>query len=185
MNAPRSSPAAPTHSRCDWIRPSSPAIVRSTLQRGVSSMPISFSVARVPGQLVVDRRGVVHPIDDRDVLVVVQVLAELFEAAVQVADVRRAADDALAVELEHEAQRRVRRGVLRAEVERPAVLPHRPRRRHRDPGLGVEFGRGFGRACKASAATFRGRLVRRGIIAVEAFRTIFTKWKWHFTQGVD
>jgi hypothetical protein len=37
------------------------------------------------------------------------VLAQLLEARVQVADVRRAPRDPLAVELEHEAQRRVRR----------------------------------------------------------------------------
>ena len=35
----------------------------------------------VPGDLVGDRRDVVHPVDDGDVLVVVEVLAELLEAA--------------------------------------------------------------------------------------------------------
>jgi hypothetical protein len=49
------------------------------------------------------------------------VLAELLEAGVQVADVRRAPGDALAVELEDEAERGVRRGVLGPEVEDPAV----------------------------------------------------------------
>ena len=32
-------------------------------------------------------------------------------------------DDPLAVQLEHQAQRRVRRRMLRPEVERPAVVP--------------------------------------------------------------
>ncbi len=68
--------------------------------------------------------GVVHPVDDGDVLVVVEVLAEFLEAAVQVADVRRAADDAFAVEFQHQAQRGVRGRVLRAEIERPAVLSY-------------------------------------------------------------
>ena len=75
----------------------------------------------MPRQFVVDRRGIIHPIDDRDVLVVIEVLAELFEAAVQIADVRRALDDAFAVEFQDEAQRRVGRGVLRAEIQRPAI----------------------------------------------------------------
>jgi hypothetical protein len=75
----------------------------------------------VPGQFVVDRRAVVHAVDDRDVLVVIQVLAELFEPAVQVADVRRALGNPFAVEFEDNAQGRVGRGVLGAEVERPAV----------------------------------------------------------------
>ena len=103
------------------MRPSSPAIVRSTLRARRELDAHQLLGRPVPGELVVDRRRVVHPVDDRDVLVVVEVLAELLEAGVQVADVRRAMDDALAVEFEHEAQRRVRGRVLRAEVERPAI----------------------------------------------------------------
>ena len=76
----------------------------------------------VPGDLVGDRRDVVHPVDDGDVLVEVEVLAELLEAAVQVADVRHGLDDGLAVEGEDEAQRGVRGRVLRPEVERPEVF---------------------------------------------------------------
>jgi hypothetical protein len=49
------------------------------------------------------------------------VLAELLEAAVQVADVRRHPHHALAVEFEHDAQRRMGGGVLRTEVEHPAI----------------------------------------------------------------
>ncbi len=88
----------------------------------------------VPGDLVVDRRRVVHAVDDGDVLVVVQVLAELLKARVQVADVRHAADDALAIQFQHQAQGGVGGGVLRPEVERPAVAGLR---------LGVEVGRRF------------------------------------------
>jgi hypothetical protein len=43
---------------------------------------------REPAHLVGDRADVVHPVDDRDVLVEVEVLAELLEPAVQEPDVR-------------------------------------------------------------------------------------------------
>ena len=76
----------------------------------------------VPGHLVHRRADVVLAVDDRDVLVEVQVLAELLEPRVQVADVGRRLDDPLAVELQDQPERRVRRGVLRAEVERPGQL---------------------------------------------------------------
>ena len=75
----------------------------------------------VPRDVVHDRRDVIHTADRADVLVVVVMLAELLEARVQVADVRRTAGDTLAVEFKHKAQSRVRRGVLRAEVENPTV----------------------------------------------------------------
>ena len=48
----------------------------------------------MPGDLVGDRRDVIHPIDDGDVLVEVEVFAELLEAAVQIADVGHRLDDA-------------------------------------------------------------------------------------------
>ena len=76
----------------------------------------------MPGDLVRHRRDVIHPVDDRHVLVEVEMLAQLLEPAVQVADVRHRVDDLLAVEREHQAQRRVRRRMLRTEVERPQVL---------------------------------------------------------------
>ena len=75
----------------------------------------------VPRDVVHDRRDVVHPADRADILVVVVVLAELLEAGMQVADVRGAARDAFAVELEHEPQGRVGRRVLRTEVQHPPI----------------------------------------------------------------
>ena len=75
----------------------------------------------VPRDVVADGADVVHPADDGDVLVVVQRLAELFKAAVQVADVRGHADHPLAVELHHHPQGGVGGGVLGAEVQGPAV----------------------------------------------------------------
>ncbi len=76
---------------------------------------------RVPGDVVGNGRDVVHAVGDDHVLVVIQVLAELLEPAVQIADVRRAGDDAFAVELEDEVERGVGGGVLWAEVEGPEV----------------------------------------------------------------
>src|SRR5262249_30053151 len=76
----------------------------------------------VPGDLVADRGNVIHPIDDRHVLVVIEVLPELLDPGVQVADVRDRLDDRLAVEGEDEAQGSVRGRVLRAEVERVEEL---------------------------------------------------------------
>ena len=75
----------------------------------------------MPRDVVRDGTHVVHAADGADVLVVVVVLAELLEAAVQVADVRRAAGDPLAVELEHESKRGVGGRVLGAEVQDPAI----------------------------------------------------------------
>ena len=76
----------------------------------------------MPGHVVGHRRDVIHPVGDRDVLVVVQALADFFKARVQVADVRHGVDDAFAVELEHDPQRGVRGGVLGAEIQRPDVV---------------------------------------------------------------
>ena len=45
MNAPTSSPIAPVLSRWSLMRASSATIVRMYLQRGVISMPSSFSTA--------------------------------------------------------------------------------------------------------------------------------------------
>ncbi len=49
-------------------------------------------------------------------------LADFFKARVQVPDVGHRIDDAFAVEFQHEAQRRVRRRVLRAKVQRPQIV---------------------------------------------------------------
>ncbi len=64
-------------------------------------------------------------------------LAELLEAGVQIADVGKGIDHALAVEHQHDAQRGVRGRVLRTEIERPQVVVRL--------GLGKLFERfGFG-----------------------------------------
>ena len=75
----------------------------------------------VPADVVGDRREIIHPRHDRDVLVVIEILAQLLKPGVQVADVRRAARNPLTIEFEHEPERGVGRGVLGPEVEHPAV----------------------------------------------------------------
>ena len=75
----------------------------------------------VPGHVVGHRRNVVHAVGDRHVLIVIQLLAELFEARVQITDVRHGVDHGLAYELQHQPQRRVRGRMLRTEIQRPHV----------------------------------------------------------------
>ena len=55
------------------------------------------------------------------ILVVIEMLAELLKAGVQVADVRHGVDDPLAFEFQDQPQRRMRGRVLRAEVHGPQV----------------------------------------------------------------
>ena len=90
--------------------------------RGVSSMSEQLLDRVVPGHLVHRRADVVLAVDDRHVLVEVEVFAQLLEPGVQIADVGRGLDDPLAVELEDQPQRGVRGRMLRPEVERPGRL---------------------------------------------------------------
>jgi len=76
----------------------------------------------MPRNFVGQRRDVIHPVDDGDVLIEVEMLAELFEAAVQVADIGNGFDDLFTVERQNQPQRRMRRRMLRTEIERPQVL---------------------------------------------------------------
>ena len=69
------------------------------------------------GMLLVHRRDVVEPVEVADRLHVRLVLDQLLGAAMQQADVRIDALDHLAVELQHQAQHAVRRGMLRPEVD--------------------------------------------------------------------
>ncbi len=117
------------------MRDSSHAITRSTLQRSVISMPNSRSAPSANATLLPGRVEIVLAIGPGDDLVVLAVLADLLEAAVQVADVRDAAHDRLAVELEHEAQHAVRRRMLRPDVdEHVLALELRLQRRRRLDG---------------------------------------------------
>ena len=79
--------------------------------------PSSASVAKREDQLVVQRREVVHAGHVGGALDVGQLLARLLHAGVQVADDRLGAQHRLAVELEHEPQHAVGRGVLGPHVD--------------------------------------------------------------------
>jgi hypothetical protein len=76
----------------------------------------------VPGDVVRQGRDVIHPVGDGDVLIVIQMLADLFEPAVQITDVGARVDDLLPFDLQNEPQRGMRRRMLRPEIEGPAVF---------------------------------------------------------------
>src|SRR4051812_7180236 len=76
----------------------------------------------MPGNLVRDRRNIIHPIYDRHVLIEVEMFAQLLEPAMQISDMRYRIDDAFAVKLKNDTQRRVRRRMLRPKIERPQIL---------------------------------------------------------------
>ena len=80
-----------------------------------TQQPLDGETVRV---LVAHHRHVIEPIHVRQRLEVGLVLGEFFGAAMQEPDVRIRPLDYLAVELEHESQHAVRRGMLRAEVHR-------------------------------------------------------------------
>src|SRR5271166_1554229 len=83
----------------------------------------------MPGHLIQGRADVVLAVGDRHILVVVEMLTQLLEARVQITDIGRGLEDSLAVELENQAQGRMRGRMLGPEVERP----------RRSPGLGFHF----------------------------------------------
>src|SRR5262249_49602441 len=73
------------------------------------------------GDVVPGRVEVILTIRPRDYLIVLPILADLLETAVQVADVRNAPHHRLAVELEHQAQHAVRSRMLRPDVDEHVI----------------------------------------------------------------
>ena len=73
------------------------------------------------GHVVPERREVVHAVGDRDRLVIVLGLHGLLHAGVEVADHGLERDHGLAVQLDHEAEHPVGRGVLRPHVDRDGL----------------------------------------------------------------
>ena len=69
------------------------------------------------GDVVAGRVEIILTVGPRDDLIVLAILADLLEPAVQVADVRNAPHHRLAVELEHQPEHAVRRRVLGPEVD--------------------------------------------------------------------
>ena len=76
----------------------------------------------MPSDFVGHRRYIVHAVNDGDVLIEIQYLAELFEAAMQETDIGFRIDDHLAIELQHQTQRCVCCGMLRPEIQRPKTV---------------------------------------------------------------
>ena len=82
-----------------------------------------LAVADVVGR----RRDVVHAVGQQDDLRPVAVLAELLDAAMQVADDDLGVDHLLAIEAQHHAQHAVRAGMLRSHVDDQLFrVEHRP-----------------------------------------------------------
>src|SRR3989449_7060772 len=77
------------------------------------------------------RRQIVGAVGERDDLVVVPVLPQLLETGVEIAEMGDHPNDGLAVELDHEPQHTVGRGMLRPEVDQH-VLARKVRLRRRD-----------------------------------------------------
>ena len=101
------------------MRDSSHAITRSTVHRGVTSIPHSLSAPSANATLL--------PIELR------------------IADVRNAADDRLAIELEHQPQHAVRRGVLWTEVDEHVIRGQ------------LRLDRERGRECQSAAVVTRNQ----------------------------
>ena len=117
MNAPRSMPVVPSQTRCEMIAahlagddPQHRAALGDLDAHQLLDRQRQADVVR-------HRRQVVGAVGERHDLVVLPVLAQLLEARVQVTDVRDAAPHRLAVELEHQPEHAVRRGVLRPDVD--------------------------------------------------------------------
>ena len=72
---------------------------------------------QAPAQVVGKRRQVIHPVGQRDRLLIVLNFEFLFDAGVQEADVRLAGDDVLAIQLQQQTQHAVRGRVLRPHVQ--------------------------------------------------------------------
>ena len=76
----------------------------------------------MPSNLIGQRREIIHAVNDGDILVEVEMLAELLKPRVQVADMRNSVDDLLAIERQDKPQRRMCGRMLRTKVERPQIL---------------------------------------------------------------
>ena len=120
--APMSS--APVASQNRWlaIRFSSRWITRSHCARGGHLLLEQRLDRGAVGHRVRVVGEVVHPLDERDRLPVLLVLAALLDAGVDVADDRLDVAHVLALELAQQPQHPVRGGVVRAEVDREQLL---------------------------------------------------------------
>ncbi len=76
-----------------------------------------FLYRQAPAQVIRQRRQVIHPVGERDRLLIELDFEFLFDAGVQVADVRLAMHDGFAIEFHQQPQHAVRGRMLRAHIE--------------------------------------------------------------------
>ncbi len=76
----------------------------------------------VPGDFIGNRRDVVHPVDNGDILVEIEMLTQLLETGVQKTDVWCRLEDHLTVQVQNQAQRGVGGRVLGTEVQGPQTF---------------------------------------------------------------
>ena len=68
------------------------------------------------------RRDIIHPVDDRHILVEIEVFTQLFKSGVQVSDMRDRIDNGLTIQCQDQSQRGMRRRMLWPKVERPEIF---------------------------------------------------------------
>ena len=140
VRPPRSSAIQPMNRAWLAIRLSSPVSTRMySARRG--HLDVEQLLERHDRRPLAEQRAdVLERVDLADDVVVVAVLAQLLDAAVEVAEDRVEVDDLLAVDLEHDPQHAVGRRVLGAHVEEHLAVAERvelglalgPRRVRRD-----------------------------------------------------
>ncbi len=133
----------PRQTRCEWIRFSSQRSVRIQTAFGGDLDPEQLLDREHEDELVVLEGDVVDPRRVRDRLPVGLRLHVLLEAGVEVADHRLEAHDALAVQLDDEAEDAVRGRVVRPEVDLEDVAALAQRR------IDLEHGRDRARDARA------------------------------------
>ncbi len=169
--------------RCEEMRCSSERITRMKLRATGDLLgdPHELLDRLDEAEVVRGRGDVVHAVRVGDALRIGHVLEELLGAAVQIADDRLRVDDALAVDLQKDAQHAVRRRMLRAEVDlhfvdvkhRQAPHPLKTRPLRQPPGPARAL---LGRRRQASARVSRQQPASRRRRSAERarFRTCST-----------
>jgi hypothetical protein len=108
---------------------------------------------------------VVHPLDERDHLPVLLVLAALLDPGVDVADDRLDVAYDLALERREETQHAVRRGVVRADVDREELVVLLAHRLHRHRALALAVGHAERLGHRAGALARAARVPDGGVVS--------------------
>ncbi len=96
--------------------------MRKYSARLLTLMPKSSSTVKDVGEIITHRRDIIHAVGNGHDLVVGAIFAELFKAVMEVADLRDAADNTLAIQFKHEPQGAVGGGMGRPEIEEHAFF---------------------------------------------------------------